>query len=171
MDPSRSGLPDSDGFVFSQDPARKEYGETRLTVAAVNPTWRPSSIEGSQSVKIIVSWKWIALDGSKMAGGVDTRLSTYSLPTSALTVTAAAGACSYAEAVLTARVDTSVAVREGLTLSNEWEQVDLLHQSLPVFEKVAWVLARVPALDAISDWQVVSLDVGCSAVLCLDLER
>lgn len=41
LDPTRIGNPKNDSFVFSSDPSRKQYDETRDIVARLDTAWRP----------------------------------------------------------------------------------------------------------------------------------
>lgn len=45
LDPDPIGDPDRHSFVFSRDKSRWCFGESRIVVASVNPSWRPWQVE------------------------------------------------------------------------------------------------------------------------------
>ncbi|KAF1836344.1 hypothetical protein BDW02DRAFT_616202 [Decorospora gaudefroyi] len=48
LDPHPIGHADRDSFVFSQDISRKHYGDSRICLARVDPSWRPWHIKDEQ---------------------------------------------------------------------------------------------------------------------------
>jgi hypothetical protein len=165
FDPTRSNNPDYDFFVFANESERHDFKTIRPVIARLNENWRPNDDIEAQSVSIFVSSKWSTLEGSTVNREVIDHSSSFALPSQVLTIKTGDAACTYAEALLTARVNTSDAFRAALAKSDEWEQVDLLRQGSEVFEKLSWILARIPALDKSSEWQVVHMTVSPSLQL------
>jgi hypothetical protein len=66
LDPTRSGKPSDDAFVFSTSIRRLEYQETRPIFARLHPSWRQSSKDGPQRVSCTISQKYIFADGVKL---------------------------------------------------------------------------------------------------------
>ena len=69
LDPTRCGEPSGDSFVFSTSTRRYEYGESRPIIAMLEPKWRQSDVEGTQSVKCLIPCKWIEASGVKLMVG------------------------------------------------------------------------------------------------------
>jgi hypothetical protein len=70
LDPSRTGKGEDDSFVFSITTKRCEYGETRPLICTMNPKWRQSSAEGSQTVKCWTPCKWMKSANLSLTVGV-----------------------------------------------------------------------------------------------------
>ena len=62
LDPTRSGKPSDDAFVFSTNIRRLEYRETRPIFARLQPSWRQSSKDGSQRVSCVIPQKYVFAD-------------------------------------------------------------------------------------------------------------
>lgn len=63
LDPTRSGKPADDAFVFSTNIRRLEYQETRPIFARLQPSWRQSSKDGPQRVSCVIPQKYVIADG------------------------------------------------------------------------------------------------------------
>ncbi len=63
LDPSRSGKPSDDAFVFSTSIRRLEYQATRPIFARLQSSWRPSSKDGPQRVSCAIPQKYVYVDG------------------------------------------------------------------------------------------------------------
>ena len=157
FDPSRSGEAKYDSFVFASDCGRLDYGIARPVVATLDQEWRPSTTAESETVQLSVTSKWLALTATDVNSSEASiaGASTFSVPSVNFSLEFEADACSFAEAILSAHVVTSDSVRDGISTSKEWEQVDLLHQGSDIFAKLAWILARFPQMRALEDWQIV----------------
>lgn len=61
FDPDPIGKSENDQFVFSQDCSRKTYGETRMSMARVDSSWRPWSTrrKATCDVKVTVLGMWL----------------------------------------------------------------------------------------------------------------
>ena len=55
--------------MFSTSTRRYEYGESRPIIAMLEPKWRQSDVEGTQSVKCLIPCKWIEASGVKLMVG------------------------------------------------------------------------------------------------------
>ena len=62
LDPARCGAPVDDGFVFSTDKHRLDYGERRNVIGILEASWRPSDAQES-TVVCTVPATWIATSG------------------------------------------------------------------------------------------------------------
>lgn len=147
--------------MFASDCARLDYGAPRSVVAALAASWRPNDIVTPQLEEVVVSSKWVSMEVTSTGGDkMDiASASTYSIPTDVLSLAYDTDACSYAELVLSARVNTSQIVRDGISTSTEWEQIDLLHQGVDKFKRLSWILARIPAIKALEQWQPIENSV------------
>ena len=71
LDPSRTGDPKFDGFVFAPTFGRVGYGEVRRTVGDLDPSWRPWAISPAkmppqqQTIGCTVRGLWREAAGSK----------------------------------------------------------------------------------------------------------
>ena len=63
LNPTRSGQPSDDPFVFSTTIRRLEYRETRPIFARLHPSWRQSSKDGPQRVSCVIPQKYVFADG------------------------------------------------------------------------------------------------------------
>lgn len=63
LDPSRSGKPSDDAFVFSTTIRRLEYQETRPIFARLQPSWRQSSKDGLRRVSCVIPQKYVVTEG------------------------------------------------------------------------------------------------------------
>jgi hypothetical protein len=63
LDPTRSGRPTDDAFVFSTTIRRLEYREARPIFARLQPSWRQSSKDGPQRVSCLIPQKYVFADG------------------------------------------------------------------------------------------------------------
>lgn len=66
LDPTRSGKPSDDAFVFSTSIRRLEYQETRPIFARLHSSWRQSSKDGPQRVSCTIPQKYVFADGVKL---------------------------------------------------------------------------------------------------------
>jgi hypothetical protein len=63
LDPTRSGQPSDDAFVFSTTIRRLEYRESRPIFARLQPSWRQSSKNGHQRISCVIPRKYVFADG------------------------------------------------------------------------------------------------------------
>ena len=61
LDPDSIGDPDNDSFIFSYDCSRKQFGDPRISLAVLEPAWRPwnlgSSAPNTISITLPGTWK------------------------------------------------------------------------------------------------------------------
>ena len=74
LDPSRTGEPNQDKFVFSSTTSRLEYDEIRLTVACISNTWLPWDQNDSHSSATVTTNKWAELTGNGLLQPMSTHL-------------------------------------------------------------------------------------------------
>lgn len=158
LDASRSGPANTDFTVFATNCDRLDFGATRSPIATMG-RWTSNAKEGPQSFKVTVGSKWSSLAGSKILRGV-TRVeetATLSLPTKAFELVADSKACSFAENVVTARVKFNP--HDSKWASEDWREVDILHEGPALFSELAWVLGRLPELDVLKSWHLLDGEV------------
>ncbi|KAK4048042.1 hypothetical protein OIO90_005943 [Microbotryomycetes sp. JL221] len=157
LDPSRSGEPVDDPYVFAEHTSRLDFGEARQEIVSFIKSWRPPTIEGSSTVRVDLTSHWTELEGAKIdctsASVADATFST--LPGS-FDLTAGVEACSFADCLLSASVYQSAEQRSAAWAQPHWHEVDLQHEGPEVFSKISWMLARIPEWDAFKEWQPVS---------------
>jgi hypothetical protein len=109
---------------------------------------------------------WVSLAASKVehAGEQLSEKSEFALPTKAFSVIADVTACSFAESLISGRVRAQVQDKTWAT--GDWYQIDLLHEGPEVFDKLNWILARIPMSTSITGWQ--SIDEGVSPISSRD---
>ncbi|KAJ3287354.1 hypothetical protein HK104_008647 [Borealophlyctis nickersoniae] len=156
LDPTRSGEPDQDPFVFSTAIRRIAYGENRPTIARLDTKWRPSDTAKPQKVKVYVQGKWASLPHGGFADVFVSEVvkATVAMPTTPDTLNAAwtsDDACCTANALLACRVPLRQD-DESLWPRGRWATIDLLHKGRATFESLAWVTERVPPLTALGSW-------------------
>ena len=66
LDPTRCGDGSQDSFVFSTSARRYEYGEARPIIALLEPKWRQSDVEGTQTVTCIFPCRWVDASDVKL---------------------------------------------------------------------------------------------------------
>lgn len=162
LDPSRSGPVTEDGFVFAIDCARVEYGSARPIIASLDTKWRPN-IEESEKVTLKASAKWATLETSKIdlgstSAATSLAATSFETPLTTLELSAGKNDCSFAENLLSAKVELDLSAHKWAT--PEWHQIDILHEASEVFDKVAWMLARSPELEILKNWQAVEKEVS-----------
>lgn len=109
---------------------------------------------------------WVSLAASEVehAGEQLSEKSEFALPTKAFSVIADVTACSFAESLISGRVRAQVQDKAWAT--EDWYQIDLLHEGPEVFDKLNWILARIPMSTSITSWQ--SIDEGVSPISSRD---
>ncbi|GAA6003370.1 hypothetical protein JCM10207_000301 [Rhodosporidiobolus poonsookiae] len=158
FDPSAYLQEEHDAFVFAENCARLET--TRPLIAALSPKWRlPTSSKASNaetSPQIVVAHVWSALDGASIApGAIDVgEESRFSTIKTGFELSIADGTCSQAEDLLLARVPLAEAPST-VWAKETWHEVDVQHEGADVFNKLAWMLARIPEWQNLKDWQTV----------------
>ncbi|KAM0792935.1 hypothetical protein ACM66B_002694 [Microbotryomycetes sp. NB124-2] len=165
LDPSRSGEPSDDPYVFANGCARLEYGQSRHEIASLTKSWRPPTTEGTKTVAVELASHWARAENAKIdhssAASAD---ATFALLPGKFDLNASAGSCSFADCLLSASVRQDASDSEAVWAQKEWHEVDLQHEGPEVFTKIAWMMARIPEWDTFKDWQTISeqnLHAGC----------
>ena len=162
LDPTRSEEMVHDSFKFSHVCSRIDYSMFRPTAAIIVPKWRLNVKTETQEVEIIVTNRWSHLTGARIEAKVEDA-TTFAIPASGFALGAEAGACSYAENLLRATVQLDTGLNVAWA-KPEWSEIDLVHQGNIVFDRLAWLLSRIPNWDAFEEWQKVethSLNQHC----------
>lgn len=58
LDPNPTGQPDKDCFVFSHDHGRKNFGDQRIILARLDPSWRPWDLNTVSDVNATLIGAW-----------------------------------------------------------------------------------------------------------------
>ncbi|KAF1934810.1 hypothetical protein EJ02DRAFT_362876, partial [Clathrospora elynae] len=132
LDPDTVGPSDHDSCVFSRDCGRKHYGDSRISLAHIDPSWRPWSIvnEGVYDINAKIPGVWVpasvklesacvTMDVGFLASGSSDRITLED--------------CSHAVAIL------DVELPERLPVQN--------------FSDYSWALQRAQLLPSFSSWQ------------------
>lgn len=162
LDPSRCGDVADDRYVFSTSIERLDYTMERDIIASIAPTWRESNTP-TESVKLTVQGGWVpcsaahltAISGDDIAvDDLEARrdVATYSTPDTAESVSSATESCEHSVAILSVSVPLDPSRAESMWLSEEWNQVDLLHHGNATFANLAWITERLPPTDQFTSW-------------------
>ncbi|KAF1942479.1 hypothetical protein EJ02DRAFT_511619 [Clathrospora elynae] len=134
LDPNPIGRPDHDRYVFSADHSRKHYGDPRLTLARVDPLWRPWNVSDQRPYQVhtTVSGVWVPV----------------AMNLSSATVSIGAGVLS----TKSLHQDALETCLQGIPFLDV-----ILQESLPVhaFADYAWTLERPRLLPSFLSWQTV----------------
>ncbi|KAJ3007556.1 UNVERIFIED_CONTAM: hypothetical protein HDU68_003463, partial [Siphonaria sp. JEL0065] len=172
LDPTRCGSPSEDPFVFATRSRRLEYGEQRLPIAVLDPTWRPNANAGEQIVDASVHGIWVELNGavkmsmteleSKQADIAVLQQDAF-VPFTESFSTKDQECCKSSVALVQVKVELGTYVEEVWT-KNDWNQVDLVKTGKAVFEKVAWFSERIDMPSWVNDWTFMNpkdIGLGC----------
>jgi site-specific DNA-cytosine methylase/SNF2 family DNA or RNA helicase len=143
LDPTPLGGPEDDGFVFSEDCARRHYGDARISLANLESSWRPWHIKNDAiyDVEATISDLWIA--ASMTLELVDTAL-TVDILSNATSFGATRYECSRAIIVMEVRLPERL--------------------SIGSVDDCSWVLERVKRLPSLSAWRSypVGMEEDCA---------
>ncbi|KAN0130961.1 hypothetical protein V8E53_011339 [Lactarius tabidus] len=155
LDPTRSGKPSDDAFVFSTSIRRLEYQETRPIFARLHPSWRQSSKDGPQRVSCTIPQKYVFADGVKLEAS-QAQGAHYSVPRDNLHVPVSKDACKSANALLVARVPLHSQAGPEWPRGS-WQEVEQIYERA-TFRALSWLLERIKVVDGpFADWQEVEL--------------
>ncbi|KAI9092807.1 hypothetical protein DFS34DRAFT_583593 [Phlyctochytrium arcticum] len=159
FDPDPCGGVSDDRFCFSWDCGRYPYGQDRLKIATVDPTWRPNSHVGPQNVQCHVRGNWVAYTPVRVSlDELDEDMGTVGVPGGPLRLDCGPGTCTAATAILSCVVPLSTHA-EPIWPLDEWQQIDGIHHR-PTFEQLAWITERVKSIDALKEWMGVDGAMG-----------
>jgi site-specific DNA-cytosine methylase len=121
LDPDLVGHPKDDCFVFSNDLARRTYGECRIASASIDPSWRPWSNQScrSWSVQVTVPGTWLKFSPVLKPAPMSFDAS---IPTDSALANVSTD-CTQAITILDLRVEEPLSTEELLELSWIPEQV------------------------------------------------
>ncbi|CDW99045.1 hypothetical protein [Sporisorium scitamineum] len=162
----------ADRFVFSTDTSRWPYPLERVSVAQLEPGWRPAlAVPGKEQVeekvKMTISGAWRKVEPfSVRAGtGVDGKMA---VPTKTYDLDLRQEDCTSSVAVLTCEAPV---LERGMDriwpADGVWGQVDLLHKTNTTFSHLAWLVERLPDINALDDWMTAKHDpFNCATANC-----
>ncbi|KAJ4312063.1 hypothetical protein N0V94_007628 [Neodidymelliopsis sp. IMI 364377] len=132
LDPNPIGEAKDDSFVFSVDCSRKQFGDSRMTVTRIDPTWRPWQIDGEddRAVNAIHAGSWIA---------VSAKLTTTRLTASASVLQLGASLTDFHDDCTGAVTVLDVRIPEELSIQK--------------FSEYSWALEQVKTAPSLADWE------------------
>ena len=153
----------ADRFVFSTDTSRWPYPLERVSVAQLERGWRPALAEpGKQQVeekvKLTISGAWRKVEPFTVCPGtgVDGRMA---VPKQRYDLDLRREDCTSAVAVLTCEAPVlSRGMDRIWPADGVWGQVDLLHKTNTTFGQLAWLVERLPDVDAFESWMTAEHD-------------
>ncbi|KAI8823181.1 uncharacterized protein EV422DRAFT_394885 [Fimicolochytrium jonesii] len=151
LDPTRSGDPKQDTFVFSTNNRRLAYLETRSITAALHCTWRPSDIKGPQKVKCNVNGRWVQAAAMRL-NVPPADEATFALAAGKLEVDSEA--CDNT-AVMLLKCSVPLTYADSIWPVGEWTDIELQHKGKTTFGTLAWITERLPPLTALEEWMTV----------------
>ncbi|KAF2640429.1 hypothetical protein P280DRAFT_550182 [Massarina eburnea CBS 473.64] len=113
LDPDAVGPGDQDSFVFSHDCRRLPYGETRICLCWMDPSWRPWDVKTKTSVKVTIPYTWIAC--SAYLETTSPSLSA-SIPSTSSLKNTSLSDCTKAVTLLDVRIKEKIQVQKPLDL-------------------------------------------------------
>ncbi|SPO28811.1 uncharacterized protein UTRI_05124_B [Ustilago trichophora] len=162
----------ADRFVFSTDTSRWPYPLERVSVAQLEPGWRPALAvpgkeEVEENVKLTISGAWRkATSFSVRAGtGVDGKMA---IPKQTYDLDLREEDCTSSVAVLTCEAPVLGRGMDRIwPADGVWGQVDLLHKTNTTFSHLAWLVERLPDVDALDSWMPAKHDpFDCATANC-----
>ncbi|KAI0305877.1 hypothetical protein B0F90DRAFT_1694134 [Multifurca ochricompacta] len=155
LDPTRSGKPSDDSFVFSTNIRRLEYQERRTVLARLQSSWRQSSKEGPQRVSCVIPQKYVFSDGVSLNPSY-IQGAHYSVPQDNLCIQVSKDACKSANALLVARVPLHSQAGPEWP-KGTWTEVEQIYERA-TFRALSWLLERIKVVDgSFTTWQEVEL--------------
>ncbi|KAJ1020386.1 hypothetical protein NDA13_005705 [Ustilago tritici] len=162
----------ADRFVFSTDTSRWPYPLERVSVAQLEPGWRPTlAVPGKEQVeekvKLTISGAWRKVEPfSVRAGtGVDGKMA---IPKQTYDLDLRKEDCTSSVAVLTCEAPVLGRGMDRIwPADGVWGQVDLLHKSNTTFSHLAWLVERLPDVEALDGWMPAKHDLfDCATSNC-----
>ncbi|KAJ8114408.1 hypothetical protein OPT61_g3697 [Boeremia exigua] len=138
LDPNPIGEANRDSFVFSLDCSRKQWGESRMIVARLDPTWRPRQMSGlneQHDVAVVRTGSWITIPAKMVTLSL---ASTANVLIPDAPLTGLGDECTSALCVLDVYIPEEL---QGKTLSD-----------------YSWALEQAKAAPSLEHWQ--SIDAG-----------
>lgn len=166
LDADRFKGKDADRFVVSSDTGRLPYPLERTVFAQLADGWKPkpcanaNELEATHSVAMTITGKWAKLPSLQMSAS-GTAPGTVALPPASIPLDLRKVDCSSATAVLMCKVPVRQA--EALskvwpTTKGSWAEIDLVHKSNVTFNALAWVMERIPDVEALQEWTKANPD-------------
>ncbi len=175
LDPVRVGFAYDDSFVFALDHERLDFEVERVTLATLDPRWRPTDVEGAKQISAEIRGRWESIADLKLQVVEETSniqplsAATFASPAVQLNVDMGEHSCQSANAVLVCRVPLPHAEAEQLWTSvrDTWGEIELQHKGKQAFDALAWITERLPALTTLERWtDVVAPELPPDAETC-----
>ncbi len=162
----------ADRFVFSNDTSRWPYPLERVSVAQLEPGWRPAlaepgkkQVEEKVKMTIFGAWRKVAPFSVRAGMRVDGKMA---LPQQKIDLDLRREDCSSSVAVLTCEAPVLGRGMDRIwPADGVWGQVDLLHKTNTTFSHLAWLVERLPDVEALDDWMPAKHDpFDCATANC-----
>ncbi|SPO47219.1 uncharacterized protein PSANT_04907 [Moesziomyces antarcticus] len=162
----------ADRFVFSTDTSRWPYPLERVSVAQLEPGWRPKLAHADQEdvgeeVKLTIAGTWRKVDAFTVRAGkgVD---GTMAIPETTYDLDLRSEDCMSSVAVLTCEAPVKGRGMDRIwPADGVWGQVDLLHKTNTTFGHLAWLVERLPDIGAFDTWMPAKHDpFDCATANC-----
>lgn len=159
LDPVRCGFAQDDPFVFALDHERLDYGQERVTIANLDPRWRPNDSSAVVTVAANIYGNWRDLAAVSLRPTDDTAEATFAVPEKVISIDASTHACLDANALLVCKVPLPHADAEQIwkSVKGIWGDIELQHKGKQAFDALAWITERLPPLDNLRRWSPVAL--------------
>ncbi|PWN45231.1 hypothetical protein IE81DRAFT_344924 [Ceraceosorus guamensis] len=168
LDPHRLEGKEADSFVFAPNFDPLPFPLERAVIGRLQPGWRlPGPIETTSStVDLLSESRWLDHDSMSLTTVEPSHASSMEVPRIAH-MPGQFRTCLESVAVLACRA-TIPAQRGSQDVwpaqDAQWQIVDLEHKTLVTFDKLAWLVDRVPGIDAFSTWMPgPQVDVECAS--------
>lgn len=155
LDPTPLGESKDDTFVFATDTRRLNYGETRLTLAQLDASWRTSGKTVVESVQCRVVGRWVQWPEAHLQPAVQATKAGFAVPPTDFNIDCHSHSCEQACTIL----DCAVALSETGTMGwqkGPWQIVDRVDER-EFFSAFAWLIERVCRAPPLEAWRVLTL--------------
>ncbi|GAC98229.1 DNA repair protein rad8 [Pseudozyma hubeiensis SY62] len=163
IDTDRFKAQSADRFVFSTDTSRWPYPLERVSVAQLEPGWRPTLAEPGkeevvEKVRMTISGAWRKIEAFtvRAGSGVDGKMA---IPKQTYDLDLRQEDCTSSVALLTCEAPVLGRGMDRIwPADGVWGQVDLLHKTNTTFGHLAWLVERLPDIDALDNWMSAKHD-------------
>ncbi|SNX86341.1 uncharacterized protein MEPE_05050 [Melanopsichium pennsylvanicum] len=162
----------ADRFVFSADTSRWPYPLERVSVAQLEPGWRPTLAEFDkdqveEKVKMTISGTWSKVEAFAVRAGtgLDGKMA---IPQQTYDLDLGQEDCTSSVAVLTCEAPVLGRGMDRIwPADGVWGQVDLLHKTNTTFGHLSWLVERLPDIEALDAWMPAKHDLfDCATANC-----
>ncbi|PRP86950.1 DNA repair protein rad8, partial [Planoprotostelium fungivorum] len=165
LDPSRTGDPADDSFVFSESIHRCAYGEARCLIGKLQPDWRPKDKMKTETIKCTVDQRWIDLDRVSLEASACQK-AIYASPTKTLEINSTQDSCLAPSALLLCKVPLGENP-DTVWPRDSWKEIDKVRDFHEIsltskiheretFKSLSWLTERVKNLGHVSQWTTMT---------------